>query len=143
MSNPPAGMTIALGPDSSIHRWRITLKGPPSTPYAAGTFGLTLDLPTDYPFKPPVVKFATRIYHPNVTNDNNGNICLGMVKPDVWKPSSRITAVLEAVRNLLVEPQPDDPLESRIADEYQNNRAEFEKNAKSYVDRYAAGEPSF
>ena len=51
--------------------------------------------------------------------------------------------MLEAVRNLLVEPQPDDPLESRIADEYQNNRAEFEKNAKSYVDRYAAGEPSF
>lgn len=143
MSDPPAGMTVTLGPDSSIHRWRITLKGPPSTPYAAGTFGLTLDLPTDYPFKPPVVKFATRIYHPNVTNDSNGNICLGMVKPDVWKPSSRITAVLEAVRNLLVEPLPDDPLESRIADEYKNDRGEFEKNAKAYVDRYATGEPSF
>lgn len=143
MANPPAGMTVALGPDSQIHHWRITLAGPPSTPYSAGTFGLTLDLPTDYPFKPPLVKFATRIYHPNVTNDSSGNICLGMLKPDAWKPSSRVTAVLEAVRNLLVEPLPEDPLEARIADEYRSDRAEFEKNARAYVERFAKGQPTF
>ncbi|KAL2110652.1 hypothetical protein VUR80DRAFT_910 [Thermomyces stellatus] len=143
MTQPPAGMTISLGPDESIHHWRIVLQGPPSTPYSGGTFAITLDLPTDYPFKPPLVRFITRIYHPNVTNDSNGNICLGMLKPEAWKPSSRISAVLEAVRNLLVEPIPDDPLEARIADEYRTNREDFEKTARDYTERYAAGEPRF
>lgn len=74
-----------------------------------------------------------------MTNDNAGNICLSILKPENWKPASRIKGVLEAVRQLLVEPQPDDALEARIADEYKNNRAEFDKNAKSYVQRYAKG----
>ncbi|PKS06726.1 hypothetical protein jhhlp_006800 [Lomentospora prolificans] len=144
MASPPDGMFISLGPNSSIHHWRVTITGPAGTAYAGGTFGLLLDLPTDYPFKPPVAKFVTRIYHPNITNDSLGNICLAILKPDSWKPSTRLSAVLEAVRNLLVEPQPDDPLESRIADEYRNDKAEFEKNAKAYVDRYAKNkEPTF
>lgn len=144
MASPPAGMSISLGPDSAIHHWRITITGPPNTSYAGGSFGLLLDLPTDYPFKPPVAKFITRIYHPNITNDAVGNICLSILKPDAWKPSTRLSAVLEAVRNLLVEPQPDDPLEARIADEYRNDRAEFDKNVKAYVERYAKNkQPEF
>jgi ubiquitin-conjugating enzyme E2 D/E len=51
--------------------------------------------------------------------------------------------VLEAVRGLLVEPMPDDPLEARIAEEYKADRKEFEKNAKAYVARYAKGQPKF
>lgn len=62
-----------------------------------------------------------------------------MLKAENWKPASRIKGVLEAVRQLLVEPQPDDPLETRIADEYKSNRADFDKNARSYVARYAKG----
>jgi ubiquitin-protein ligase len=69
-----------------------------------------------------------------------GNICLSILKAENWKPASRIRGVLEAVRNLLIEPQPDDPLEARIADEYKNDRASFEKSAKQYVERYAKGE---
>ena len=119
------------------------MAGPANTVYAGGNFGINVILPTDYPFKPPVVTFATRIYHPNVTNDNQGNICLAMLKSENWKPASRLQAVLEAVRALLVEPQPDDPLEARIADEYKNNRKEFEKQAKYYVSKYAKGPVTF
>jgi ubiquitin-conjugating enzyme E2 D/E len=100
-------------------------------------------LPADYPFKPPVVKFLTRIYHPNVSNDSLGGICLGLLKPDVWKPSTKIRAVLEALRNLLIEPQPDDPLEDRIAEEYRNDRANWEKNVRLHVERYALADPVF
>ncbi|KAK8079022.1 ubiquitin-conjugating enzyme [Apiospora phragmitis] len=135
-SSPPPGLSIAYS-ESNIYVWIVTLQGPPGTVYAGGVFTLTLTLPTEYPFKAPGVVFNTRIYHPNVTNDNAGNICLSLLKPEHWKPASRIKGVLEAVRQLLVEPQPDDALEARIADEYKNNRAEFDKNAKSYVQRYA------
>lgn len=139
----PQGMKISLANDSDLHRWHVTLEGPPQSIYAGGTFGLVVTLPPDYPFKAPVITFATRIYHPNVTNDSNGSICLGLLKPEQWKPATRVRSVLEAIRNLLVEPQPDDPLEARIADEYKTDRKEFEKNAKVYLQRYAKGPAKF
>ncbi|KAK3323859.1 ubiquitin-conjugating enzyme/RWD-like protein [Cercophora scortea] len=142
-ASPPAGMSITLASDSDVHKWHITLDGPVGSAYAGGRFGLIVSLPTDYPFKPPVVTFATRIYHPNVTNDATGAICLGLLKPEQWKPSTRVQSVLEAVRALLVEPNPDDPLESRIADEYRANRAEFNRNARAYVNKYATGPVTF
>ncbi|KAK0645745.1 ubiquitin-conjugating enzyme [Cercophora newfieldiana] len=142
-TSPPTGMSIALANDSDVHKWHVTLDGPPDSVYAGGKFGIIVTLPAEYPFKAPVVTFATRIYHPNITNDNLGNICLGLLKPENWKPASRLLSVLEAVRALLIEPQPDDPLEGRIADEYRRERKEFEKNAKSYVTRYAKGPVKF
>lgn len=138
MTSPPTGMTVSIPSEADLHNWTATLLGPPQTVYAGGRFELSIVLPPDYPFKAPQVTFATRIYHPNVTNDNVGSICLGMLKSENWKPASRVRAVLDAVRQLLVEPNPDDPLEARIADEYKNNTAEFEKNARSYVARYAS-----
>ncbi|KAH7127534.1 ubiquitin-conjugating enzyme/RWD-like protein [Dactylonectria macrodidyma] len=141
--DPPEGFTVSLPPNESIHTWHVTLRPSAPSPYAGGVFGLVLTLPADYPFKAPVVKFVTRIYHPNITNDSLGNICLGLLKPDAWKPSTKLRAVLEAVRNLLFEPQPDDPLEDRIADEYRNDRAGWDKNVRFHVDKYAKAEPVF
>lgn len=140
---PPQGIKVNLPSNSSVHTWHVTLDGPASTPFESGHFGLVVNLPVDYPFKPPVVKFVTRIYHPNVTNDSLGNICLGILKPENWKPSTKVVSVLEAIRNLLAEPLPDDPLEERIAEEYRNDRPGWEKNAKFHVERYALEEPVF
>ncbi|EFX02107.1 ubiquitin conjugating enzyme [Grosmannia clavigera kw1407] len=142
--NAPEGYTIALGGGGSdLHRWNATLSGPADTPYAGGHFGVVITLPTDYPFKAPVVTFASRIYHPNITNDSLGNVCLALLKSENWKPATKLRAVLDAVRQLLVAPQPDDPLEARIADEYRSDRAEFDKQAAAYTENYAKGAPKF
>lgn len=131
-------MTVRPYADDNITTWAVTITGPPSTPYEGGTFGVRVDLGTSYPFKAPLVQFVTRIYHPNVTNDSDGNICIAVLKPEQWKPATKLASVLQAVRQLLVEPNPDDPLESGIADEYQNRRESFDKNARDYVKRYAS-----
>lgn len=78
-----------------------------------------------------------------MTNDAAGNICLPLLKDENWKPGSRLRAVLEAVRALLDAPNPDDPLEPRIAEEYMREREVFEKNARAQVVAYAKGTPSF
>ncbi|PHH69061.1 hypothetical protein CDD80_7044 [Ophiocordyceps camponoti-rufipedis] len=110
---------------------------------APGRYALLLSLPPEYPFRPPTLRFVTPIYHPNVTNDALGNVCLGILKPDQWKPATRIVAVLQAVAALLLEPQPDDPLEEGIADEFRNDRAAWTANVKAHVQRYAMAEPVF
>ncbi|KAG5989156.1 hypothetical protein E4U54_004415 [Claviceps lovelessii] len=141
--SPPPGVSVALPPDSSLHTWHITLTPPAPSPYHPGRYGLLLTLPPEYPFKPPALRFTTRVYHPNVTNDAQGSICLGLLKPENWKPSTRLAAVLEAVAALMLEPQPDDPLEERIADEYRRDRGAWETAVRGMVGRYAMGEPDF
>jgi len=135
--NPPPGTTVRLVDESNVLQWEIHIDGPDNSVYSGGHFKLLLTLPTDYPFKPPTLNFTTKIYHPNVSNDDKGSMCLGMLRSDTWKPPNRISAVLALARQLLVEPQPDDAVETSIADQYKNNRKEFDKAAKDWVKRYA------
>ncbi|KAI9840574.1 MAG: hypothetical protein M1830_007930 [Pleopsidium flavum] len=152
---PPEGVTASLVSESDVYKWRIVLEGPVNSPYAVrnyadhlkaltntsyqgGRFNLLLTLPTEYPFKPPTLSFQTKIYHPNVSNDDKGSMCLGMLRSDEWKPSSKISAVLKFARQILAEPMPDDAVEMTIADQYKNDRKEFDKTAKNWVKTYAS-----
>ncbi|KAE8350642.1 ubiquitin-conjugating enzyme/RWD-like protein [Aspergillus coremiiformis] len=135
--SPPEGITVELANESDIYQWKVYMDGPEGSPYHMGRFLVKLSLPTEYPFKPPSVSFGTKIYHPNVTNDEKGSMCLGMLRADEWKPSSKIAAVLEFARQLLVEPMPDDAVEGRIAELYKNDRARYDEIAKEWTRKYA------
>lgn len=60
---------------------------PSSTPYQGGTFEVAIDFPIEYPFKGPKLRFLTPVYHPNV--DKDGNMCVGVIKAEAWKPSTK------------------------------------------------------
>ncbi|KLJ09436.1 signal peptidase I [Blastomyces silverae] len=138
MESPPTGISVTLANGSDLYNWKVHMEGPESSPYNGGNFIINLSLPNDYPFKPPTVSFDTKIYHPNVTNDDKGSMCLGMLKSDEWKPSSRIAAVLEFARQLLVEPMPDDAVEGRIAEQYRDDRKRFDEIAREWTRKYAS-----
>ncbi|KAJ9610254.1 hypothetical protein H2200_005031 [Cladophialophora chaetospira] len=139
-NNPPVGITVALADEANLFQWKVTMEGPAGSPYAGYLFTLNLTLPPNYPFKPPTVTFTTKIYHPNISNDsppNSGTMCLGMLRDTEWKPSTKIIAVLEFARQLLKEPNPDDAVEAKIADQYRADKAGYEKEAKDWCKRYA------
>ena len=96
-----------------IHQWTATLTGPPSTPYAGGTFHLSLIFPTTYPFKPPAIKFVTPIYHPNVKTDT-GDICADLIS-EGWGPTLNVKHCAQLLKTMLENPEPDHPLEAEIA----------------------------
>lgn len=52
-----------------------TIQGPTGTPYEGGVFEITIDIPKQYPFEPPKMKFDTKIWHPNISSQT-GAICL-------------------------------------------------------------------
>ena len=87
--------------------WRGTLKGPPDSPYEGGIFFLLITFPNDYPFKPPKVRFETKVYHPNIAS--NGSICLDILDKQ-WSPAMTVGKVLLSIGLLLTHPEPDDPL---------------------------------
>lgn len=99
----------SLPPDQRTVHTKHTRTIQSLTSQQGGTFYLSLVLPPTYPFKPPTVTFTTKIYHPNISNDtppNSGVMCLGMLKVDEWKPSTKMAAVLEFARQLLKGPSP-------------------------------------
>lgn len=61
-----------------------------------------------------------------------------MLKSEEWKPPNKIKEVLGLVRATLSEPQPDDAVEPSIADNFKNNNADFQKQAKEWVKKYAS-----
>ncbi len=83
------------------------------------------------------MSFRTKIYHPNVSNDDKGSMCLGLLRAEEWKPPNKVVSVLRLIQTLLIEPNPDDAIEPSIANEYRENRKQFEKNAQDWVKRYA------
>ena len=63
-----SGMGAEVIDGSNLMHLRGWFAGPPDTPYAGGTFSVDIQLPGQYPFVPPKMKFETRVWHPNVSS---------------------------------------------------------------------------
>lgn len=56
------------GDSDDISHLEGSFQGPPETPYEGGTFKIDIIIPSEYPFRPPKMKFKTKIWHPNVSS---------------------------------------------------------------------------
>eukprot|EP00921_Rhytidocystis_pertsovi_P012043 GHVQ01019500.1.p1 GENE.GHVQ01019500.1~~GHVQ01019500.1.p1 ORF type:complete len:158 (-),score=17.61 GHVQ01019500.1:447-920(-) len=100
---------IQLIPDEdNLYQWLAEIRGPPSSPYAGGIFKLQLACPAEYPISPPTVHFTTLCFHPNV-NFHTGELCLDVLKSN-WSPAWTLQSLCRAVIALLLDPNPDSPL---------------------------------
>ena len=133
--NPIPNFDVGLK-DDNINEWRATIIGPSDSPYEGGVFELDISFPVNYPFTPPKVSFVTRIFHPNINSD--GDICLDILK-DKWSPALKIPQVLLSISSLMVQPNPEDPLEPDVAKLYKDNKVMYDKKAKEYTVKYANG----
>ena len=120
--------------EENLFVWDATLLGPKDSPYEGGLFSLGIEFPTNYPFKPPRVAFKTKVYHPNI--NAQGGICLDILK-DQWSPALSIAKVLLSISSLLTDANPKDPLVPEIARLYVEDRAEFDRTAREWTQRYA------
>ena len=134
--NPPSNCTAEPEDAENMFKWKGQLYGPVDTPYQGGIFNLNIIFPTEYPFKPPKINFDTKIYHPNI--NSTGVICLDILK-DKWSPALTLSKVLISISSLLSDPNPDDPLEPDIANEYKKSKESFNQTAASWTAIYANG----
>ena len=135
LKNPPANCSAGPTDDNNIYEWQATIMGPRDTPYQDGIFYLSIIFPSEYPFKPPIVKFITKIYHCNI--NSKGSICLDILKNE-WSPALTISKLLLSICSLMTDPNPDDPLVTEIADLYTNNRTLHDRKAREYTIRHAS-----
>ncbi|KAL4705403.1 hypothetical protein ACJJTC_002426 [Scirpophaga incertulas] len=118
-ASPPWGITCQLEKPDIYDVLMVSLLGPKGSPYERGTFRLVINIPAKYPFEPPLVKFITPVYHPNI--DKGGRICMDMLKmppKGAWLPTITLETLLVSLQTLLANPNPDDPLMMDVAYEY-------------------------
>ena len=61
-------MVEPVGGGDDLTHLKGSFPGPPGTPYEGGTYYVDIKIPTEYPFRPPVMKFDTKLWHPNVSS---------------------------------------------------------------------------
>ena len=98
----------------------------------------------DYPFKPPKFQARTKIYHPDVTDLNDGTLhfvssCSSCGLGDWWSPALTITRVLQRIQDAMLAPDIDtlDCCAPEIRKTINCGRDEFEKIAREWTKRYA------
>ena len=115
----PNSVVSAKTVGDDIRHWKGTIFGPSDTCYSGGIFKVDIIIPPDYPFKPPKMKFDTKIWHPNISSQT-GAICLDILKNE-WTPALTIRTALLSLQALLCSPEPDDPQDAEVANQYKSD----------------------
>ncbi|XP_021286201.1 ubiquitin-conjugating enzyme E2 27 [Herrania umbratica] len=127
---------IKVSPKSdNLARLTGIIPGPLGTPYEGGSFEIDIALPDGYPFEPPKMKFVTKVWHPNISSQS-GAICLDILK-DQWSPALTLKTALLSVQALLSAPEPDDPQDAVVAQQYLREYQTFVGTARYWTESFA------
>ena len=135
-----AGFEIEESETQNPSEFFITnFKGPKESLYEGGNWKLHIQLPENYPYKSPSIGFVNKIYHPNV-DERSGTICLDVIN-QTWSPLFELKNIFEEfLPQLLLYPNPSDPLNADAADLLLHHKKKYEEKVKKYVKLYANDE---
>ena len=125
-NDPVEGVAIELEHDNIVH-WNVAIMGPEGSYYEGGKFVINIDFSDNYPFKCPVIKFKTKIYHPNV-KESSGEICDQAIK-NTWVPTLNANYLIKMLKELIENPSTDAPMEADTAAVFMQDNAKFKATA--------------
>lgn len=141
--NPVNGFSAGLIDDNDIYKWEVLIMGPPDTLYEGGFFKAHLYFPTDYPLRPPKMKFISDIWHTNI--DKTGDVCISILHEpgddkfgyetasERWLPVHTVETILLSVISMLADPNYESPANVDAAKEWRENQAEFKRKVAKCV----------
>jgi len=129
----PGDAKLEFDPDNEYHYY-VHIPGPPDTPYEDGIFTVELFFTEEYPTSPPLARFMTKIYHPNI--DCLGRICLDILK-DNWTAAIQMHTLVLSFIVLLANPNVSDPLDQKVAMHWKESENEAHIVAKEWTKLYA------
>lgn len=113
------------------------IAGPADSPYEGAIFNLDIKIPSNYPFDPPKVVFATKIWHPNI-NPETGEICLDILK-NQWAAVMTLRTVFLSIQALLYASEPNDALNGFAAKQFHRSEELFKRTARHWAFVFAGG----
>jgi len=120
----------------SLTDFTVAFKGPSDSPYEGGRWQVRVELPQAYPYKSPSIGFVNKIFHPNV-DEASGSVCLDVIN-QTWSPMFDLINIFDVfLPQLLLYPNPNDPLNSEAASLLLKDEQRFKAKVKEYVSKYA------
>ncbi|RZB59417.1 ubiquitin-conjugating enzyme E2 5-like isoform X2 [Glycine soja] len=115
--------------NDGMQEFYVHFHGPNESPYHGGVWKVRVELPDAYPYKSPSIGFINKIYHPNV-DEMSGSVCLDVIN-QTWSPMFDLVNVFEVfLPQLLLYPNPSDPLNGEAAALMMRDRATYEQRVK-------------
>lgn len=124
----------------NLFLWRFTFYPPHICLYSDNFYNGIIEFPMDFPTNPPIIKFTTPIFHPNIYND--GRICISILHPpgidiynyehecERWLPVHTLSSIFLSILNLILEPNLDSPANVDASILYRDNLKEFKKKIR-------------
>ncbi|KAF2425806.1 hypothetical protein EJ08DRAFT_651961 [Tothia fuscella] len=134
-NDPHSRVTVEPIKDEDLTHLRGHFEGPPDTPYEGGKYSIDIKIPGDYPFRPPIMRFETKVWHPNISSQT-GAICLDTLS-SAWSPVLTIKSALISLQSLLSTPEPKDPQDAMVATMLIKSPAEFQHRAREWAVKFA------
>ncbi|XP_037953423.1 ubiquitin-conjugating enzyme E2-18 kDa-like [Teleopsis dalmanni] len=125
---------------NNLLRWTVLI-APDSPPYDEGAFLLEVNFKPDYPFMPPRLHFVTKVYHPNV--QENGLICMPILFVENWKPTTRMTQVLQVLVALMNDPIAEMPIRADLGKMFLMDHDKYMRLATDFTKQTALPRPPF
>ncbi|KAK9172249.1 Ubiquitin-conjugating enzyme family protein [Cryptosporidium meleagridis] len=86
---------------------------------------------SEYPTKPPDVRFLSKMFHPNIYPD--GRICLDILQ-NQWSALIDIASVLTSIQSLLSDPNPNSPANTIASEMYVKERNKYNSKVLECVE---------
>ncbi|KAJ7980382.1 Ubiquitin-conjugating enzyme, E2 [Quillaja saponaria] len=95
MQSNPSDDFMSLPLEENIFEWQFAIRGPCDTEFDGGIYHGRIQLPAEYPFKPPSFMLLT----PNGRFETQTKICLSISNhhPEHWQPSWSVRTALVAL----------------------------------------------
>ncbi|KAF0289516.1 Ubiquitin-conjugating enzyme E2 28 [Amphibalanus amphitrite] len=132
-ADPPEGIRATPLDDTYSH-WQASITGPAGSAYEGGVFLLYLQVPDSYPLRPPVVRFITKVLHPNVSR--HGDIGIDSIHHN-WTLALTIGKVLISIQSLLTDPYCKVCMEPAVGALCQRNWLQFVGEARAWTWKHA------
>ncbi|XP_022859561.1 ubiquitin-conjugating enzyme E2-23 kDa-like isoform X3 [Olea europaea var. sylvestris] len=122
--------------NDEMQEFYVHFHGPNDSPYHGGVWKVKVELPDAYPYKSPSIGFVNKIYHPNVDEslieilDNYLN----------FRRSDLVNVFEVFIPQLLLYPNPSDPLNDEAAALMMRDRIAYELKVKEYCQTFAKPE---
>ncbi|PPR82062.1 hypothetical protein GOBAR_AA38653 [Gossypium barbadense] len=125
--------------NDGMQEFYVEFNGPKDSPYHGGVWRIRVELPDAYPYKSPSIGFVNKIYHPNV-DEMSGSVCLDVINqtwsPMFGKPCALFLCFKVAAMflpQLLLYPNPSDPLNGEAAALMMRDRTAYEEKVKGSI----------
>lgn len=124
----------------NMFKWNALIKAPKNSPYNGYMFKFEITYPENYPHNPPTVKCLNKIYHMNI-REKDGDVCVSSIKdtssPNGWASAKDISTVLKSIFIIFKRPFPGSPYRRDLAELYNKDIKQYEKNVKEYCEKFA------